>query len=603
MQVINRSNEQKNWAMIHSDLLSSLRPPLPTRSARTTILPVNESSAVDNITPTGRSSPDSDEQGQEEPVILPMGWSKENDVHNANPTSVEELLESNASMTVYKENLKQLPQVIFQALRSSIDEGWRVYDPYAEFQRIGIPDWLWRISTVNATYDVSPSYPSVLVVPSNVDDDLLISSASFRSRGRFPTLVWRNCLNNCSITRCSQPCVGISQSRNLQDEFLITAINQNGGAYVRERYRSSNSKNTISSPILGGKSILIVDARPMLNATANQAVGKGTESERNYENSQVIHMDIPNIHAIRKSLEMFEDACADEAHWLRNLDASSWFSFLVKILRAAVKIVYTVAYEERSVLVHCSDGWDRTSQLTSMSLLMLDPYYRTIRGFMVLVEKEWLSFGHKFGDRFGWTAKSGLKDEECSSIFQQFLECVYQCMNQSPASFEFNEELLLLLMEHAHSGWFGNFLFNCERERKESKIEQTGVSIWTMILSNMERYTNKSFQANYGVMIPVTTKHRMVVWTKWYFRWQERIWLMGWSQTSLAAAASSSSPSTYGLQDDNIGMQLQVVDGEQTFVPIQSHNNQLVWADDRSAKLCRRCSKQFGLLRRKHHCR
>lgn len=61
-----------------------------------------------------------------------------------------------------------------------------------------------------------------------------------------------------------------------------------------------------------------------------------------------------------------------------------------------MKIADKVENNKTSVLVHCSDGWDRTAQLTALSMIMLDPYYRTIVGFEVLIEKEWLSFGHKF---------------------------------------------------------------------------------------------------------------------------------------------------------------------------------------------------------------
>ena len=53
------------------------------------------------------------------------------------------------------------------------------------------------------------------------------------------------------------------------------------------------------------------------------------------------------------------------------------------VLGGAVKVAEVIEKHRSSVLVHCTDGWDRTAQLTALSMLMLDPYYRTIRGFEV----------------------------------------------------------------------------------------------------------------------------------------------------------------------------------------------------------------------------
>jgi hypothetical protein len=52
-----------------------------------------------------------------------------------------------------------------------------------------------------------------------------------------------------------------------------------------------------------------------------------------------------------------------------------------------------------SMLTHCSDGWDRTPQICATIQLIMDPYHRTLEGFAVMVEKEWVSFGHKFKSR------------------------------------------------------------------------------------------------------------------------------------------------------------------------------------------------------------
>ena len=122
-------------------------------------------------------------------------------------------------------------------------------------------------------------------------------------------------------------------------------------------------------------------------------------------------MDIHNIHVVRRSQEMLKDALLDEGSWLRNLEASGWLNHIRSILLAASRVVQYCAQQNTSVLIHCSDGWDRTSQLTSLSMLLMDPYYRTLNGFIVLIEKEWVSFGHRFADRQGW-ANDGRQSDD-----------------------------------------------------------------------------------------------------------------------------------------------------------------------------------------------
>lgn len=47
------------------------------------------------------------------------------------------------------------------------------------------------------------------------------------------------------------------------------------------------------------------------------------------------------------------------------------------MLKAATLVCSAVEREGRPVLVHCSDGWDRTPQIVALAKILLDPYYRT----------------------------------------------------------------------------------------------------------------------------------------------------------------------------------------------------------------------------------
>lgn len=124
-----------------------------------------------------------------------------------------------------------------------------------------------------------------------------------------------------------------------------------------------------------------------------------------------------------------------------------WLSHLAGLMQSAMRICHAVEREGRSVIVHCSDGWDRTPQLVSTALLCLDPYYRTVDGFRILVEREWLSFGHKFADRIGHGPGSDETNERCP-VFLQWLDCVHQIQKQFPCSFEFS--MAYLVCNHSH---------------------------------------------------------------------------------------------------------------------------------------------------------
>lgn len=99
--------------------------------------------------------------------------------------------------------------------------------------------------------------------------------------------------------------------------------------------------------------------------------------------------------------------------------------------------------------------------------MILDPYYRTLDGFQALIEKEWLSFGHKFNDRCGHIQGD---NKEMAPVFTQFLDSIWQLTQQFPQHFEFNERYLVTLHDHVHSCQFGTFIANSDKERRDLRL-------------------------------------------------------------------------------------------------------------------------------------
>ena len=110
--------------------------------------------------------------------------------------------------------------------------------------------------------------------------------------------------------------------------------------------------------------LLIFDCRPKINAQANAAKGGGYEKSEFYIEKDsgepstfvaLLFCDIENIHVMRKSLEKLENE-----GWLK----ADWLNHVYAVLDVSNKVKHAIS-EGRTVIVHCSDGWDRTSQVCS----------------------------------------------------------------------------------------------------------------------------------------------------------------------------------------------------------------------------------------------
>ncbi|KAI1900710.1 hypothetical protein AGOR_G00052700 [Albula goreensis] len=412
-----------------------------------------------------------------------------------------------------------------------------------EVERMGFDTQnAWRISEINSKYRLCSSYPQLLLVPAWITDKELENVAAFRSWKRIPAVVYRHQSTGAVIARCGQPEVSWWGWRNADDEHLVQSIAKAcavdsssrkhlaNGSCSREYTNSTDLSDTdfdssmtnsseVETLAIQPQKLLILDARSYAAAVANRAKGGGCECPEYYPNCEVVFMGMANIHSIRKSFQSLRFLCTqmpDPANWLSALEGTRWLQHLSLLLKASLLVVNAVDRDHRPVLVHCSDGWDRTPQIVALSKLLLDPYYRTVEGFQVLVETEWLDFGHKFADRCGHGENSEDLNERCP-VFLQWLDCVHQLQRQFPCSFEFNEAFLVKLVQHTYSCLFGTFLCNSGKEREDHHIQERTCSVWSLLRPANRALRNMLYSAHSETVLhPVCHVRNLMLWTAVY---------------------------------------------------------------------------------------
>ena len=382
--------------------------------------------------------------------------------------------------------------------------GWGIYDPVREFSREGVTEdnnLGLRFCYANKDFKLCETYPEFLIEPAKISDEDLKQASLYRTKNRLPIMSY------------------YFYNTNSDDDKNVPTIwrsAQNKGGLMGSK-KNTCDINLISCIKEMSKDLFIYDCRPKLNAMVNRLNGGGYENMEHYDNVDLTFCEIDNIHKARSAINSLYSLCLSEKindnyKFWSAVDNTGWFTFIYLLLKNADEISKKLQ-EGNSVLIHCSDGWDRTSQLSSLSQILLDPFFRTINGFAVLIEKDWLSFGHQFALRNGITKKQSSEDQS-SPIFLQFLDAVHQLQLQYPNSFEFNEKFLIFLAKVHNLNLYGTFMFNNDKHRAMSNAKETTISVWTEIYRNVDPYLNIYYDANsVKIMEPNFAYYNIKLWT------------------------------------------------------------------------------------------
>ncbi|XP_027971289.1 myotubularin-related protein 5 isoform X4 [Eumetopias jubatus] len=440
-----------------------------------------------------------------------------------------------------------------------------------------------RISPVNRMYAICRSYPGLLIVPQSVQDNALQRVSRCYRQNRFPVVCWRSGRSRAVLLRSGglhgKGVVGLFKAQNApspgqsqadsgsleQEKYLQAVVNS------MPRYADASGRNTLSgfssahvgSHVPSPRARVTTLSNPMAASASRWTAPRGKlGSVRASGRSGGLGADVGSrlagrdmlgppqangappdpgfLRPQRAALYIIGDKAQlkgvrpdplqqwelvpIEVFEARQVKAS--FKKLLKIhklLQVSVLVVELLD-SGSSVLVSLEDGWDITTQVVSLVQLLSDPFYRTLEGFRLLVEKEWLSFGHRFSHRGAHTLAG--QGSGFTPVFLQFLDCVHQVHLQFPMEFEFSPFYLKFLGYHHASRRFRTFLLDSDYERielgllYEEKGERRGAqacrSVWEYV-DRLSRRTPVFYNYMYApedteVLRPYSNVSNLKVW-------------------------------------------------------------------------------------------
>lgn len=203
--------------------------------------------------------------------------------------------------------------------------------------------------------------------------------------------------------RSSQPLLGTNNRRCKEDELLLKSV------------------------LPKGKQGYIYDLRDSNVLKSAMSKGGGYETDANYPLWKRINKHMDRFDQLHSSFGKVLEACLnDSVQFFSKLESSNWFYNIRQALYLACTISDELHNKNGCVLIHGWDGSDNTLLITSLVQILLNPESRTLKGFELLIEREWLKAGHPFSRRCFKSAYGSTNQKQEGPVFLLLLDCIRQ---------------------------------------------------------------------------------------------------------------------------------------------------------------------------------
>jgi len=235
--------------------------------------------------------------------------------------------------------LKRVPDALMYAKTASKLE--QLVEPFNcedDWKLMGIPNSKWRFSDVNKTFKICSSYPSQVVVPKDVDDDILVDMSAYRLGHRFPIVTYVHPKTRAPLLLASQPLTGKGDKRCYEDERMFRSVLQASPEPDKNGY--------------------IIDLRSQA-----EAKGAGTELIDHYFSWKLVFADLAKEQSYEESLSKMVEGCQTQdasAPFMPKADNTFWLHHVKTALATSVVVARILVRESMPVVLHDSTGSDRS---------------------------------------------------------------------------------------------------------------------------------------------------------------------------------------------------------------------------------------------------